>query len=307
MQAWRLQRYLDTQRSKCCLRTKIDGKQIDVDFTHPKVVFRFSVCIEHFAALTSAKHYLKQVGAIADDIAWAPVLSLGELQMIHRFLDCELSFIHYLSRRATLEELVDFEGDEQDILSTYLTNGLCLDQEAVENRRLIFLNADAPIRQQKIPDSQRKNVRLLGVQVTAFWRTIIKELYLDNDNRHRFDIINVILNQRPPVLEDFERRIRRFKRGESVVGKEVLMTQFRLGKRVFVLAIHLAKQFPREEEWLNVGRSIASMLMPDDGLAECATFLVVRRSKDPVCDGYGFLRCGAAPRPSSGENAMLGR
>ncbi|MGO8506652.1 hypothetical protein AB9F35_35590, partial [Rhizobium leguminosarum] len=44
--------------------------------------------------------------------------------MIAKFLDTEVSFVHYLTRRATLEDLIQIEGDEQDYLSLYLTNGL---------------------------------------------------------------------------------------------------------------------------------------------------------------------------------------
>lgn len=46
--------------------------------------------------------------------------------MIAKHLDSEVSFGHYLSRRYSIESLLDFIGDEQDLLSMYLTNGfLC--------------------------------------------------------------------------------------------------------------------------------------------------------------------------------------
>ena len=101
-----------------------------LDLDRPKVVHKFSICIEHFAALTSAKHNLKLLGAIKDENAWAPVLSLG-MMLVWRYLDTEVSFFHYLTRRATLEDVVDFEGDEQDILSMYLINGLSIDSERI--------------------------------------------------------------------------------------------------------------------------------------------------------------------------------
>jgi|GEM_PF-6445968 len=46
--------------------------------------------------------------------------------MIAKHLDNEVSFSHYLSRRYTIENLLDFVGDEQDLLSMYLTNGFCV-------------------------------------------------------------------------------------------------------------------------------------------------------------------------------------
>ena len=117
------------------LWVKETGETVQLDLDKPKVVHKFSVCIEHFAALTSAKHNLKVLGTITDDDAWAPVLSLGELMLIWRYLDSEISFFHYLTRRATLEDLLEFEGDEQDILSTYLINGLFIDPENLQGRQ----------------------------------------------------------------------------------------------------------------------------------------------------------------------------
>jgi hypothetical protein len=147
-QSGRLEKYLNTQQRTAQLRLKATAQPVDLRLDNPKVVFAFSICIEHFAALTSARHHLKALGLVSDLTPWAPVLSLGELQMIVRFLDSEVSFIHYLTRRATLEQVLDFEGDEQDILSAYLINGLWVDTEFLEGRRVCFsdqtLRSDPP-------------------------------------------------------------------------------------------------------------------------------------------------------------------
>ncbi|WP_186397202.1 hypothetical protein [Stappia sp. TSB10GB4] len=127
-QGWRLQNFLDTCRQTASFRLKSDNSTLDFQLDRPKVVFRYSVCFEHFANLTSARHYLTSLGLIGSDTAWAPVLSLGELHMICRYLDTELAVQHYLTRRSSIDDLIEFEGDEQDILSLYLTNGLYLDR-----------------------------------------------------------------------------------------------------------------------------------------------------------------------------------
>ena len=159
-QGWRLQNYLDTQRQKAVLRLKSDNRRLDFKLDRPKVVYRYSICFEHFANLTSARYYLKALGLIKNATAWSPVLSLGELQMIARFLDTEVSFQHYLTRRSTVDELIDFDGDEQDILSLYLINGLCLDPSALEGQRVAFLEADTPVRTQRCLDLIAENQRL---------------------------------------------------------------------------------------------------------------------------------------------------
>ena len=145
-QATRLKNYLNTRGKEARLWIGGSKETVHLDLDKPKIVHKFSICIEHLAALTSAKHNLKMLGAIRDESAWAPVLSLGELMLIWRYLDTEVSFFHYLTRRATLEEEIDFEGDEQDILSMYLINGLCIDPDKVHGRQLRFLDIDGIVR-----------------------------------------------------------------------------------------------------------------------------------------------------------------
>jgi hypothetical protein len=299
-QSGRLENYLNTRQQAAQLRVKATAQPIDLRLDRPKIVFTFSVCIEHFASLTSARHYLKELGLVSDLTPWAPVLSLGELQMIVRFLDSEVSFIHYLTRRATLEQVLDFEGDEQDILSAYLINGLWVDSESLDGRRVLFFGSDAPVRFPKVARSDRTVVELQGISLPPLWQAIVRELYRRKDQRHRFDIINVILNQMPPALADFERRIRRFRRGISPTDGDTAFLKFPIGSKVFVLAIHLAKRQPDEVEWQNMGRNLVRMLMPEGGGVECATFMFVRRSRQTTFDGVSFYRY--IQRPKSGQD-----
>ena len=89
-QASRPENYINTRGKDARLWIKDLEKTVHLDLDKPKVVHKFSICIEHFAALTSAKHNLKVLGAIKDENAWAPVLSLGELMLIWRYLDTEI-------------------------------------------------------------------------------------------------------------------------------------------------------------------------------------------------------------------------
>lgn len=189
LQGWRLQNYINQHRENAKFRLKSDGRNVDFKLGKPKIIYRFSVCFEHFAGLTSAKYHLKELGLIASDTAWAPVLSLGELQMIARYLDSELAFQHYLTRRATLEDALEFDGDEQDILSMYLTNGLWFDTEALAGQRLQFFEADSFVRMPKTPRDKRNVFDSPGVQLSPLWKTVCEELYADNTFLHRFDVV----------------------------------------------------------------------------------------------------------------------
>jgi hypothetical protein len=235
-QARRLENYLNTKGRDARLWIKDTDETIHLDLDKPKVVHKFSVCIEHFAALTSAKHNLKVLGAIKDENAWAPVLSLGELMLIWRYLDTEVSFFHYLTRRATLEELVDFEGDEQDILSMYLINGLCIDPEKVQGRQLRFLNIDGVVRTGKTPRRDRTEFEILGIPLSYYWRSTLEEIYRDASLRHRFDILQVVLNQDPRALAGVAQHVQKWRRGLASEKKgDLLLVRNTIGKRVFVL------------------------------------------------------------------------
>jgi hypothetical protein len=300
-QAWRLQNYLDTYGPKASLRLKKTGQSVDLHLDRKKVVYKFSVCMEHFASLTSAKHYLRELGVMDDDTAWAPVLSLGELQLIERFLDTEVSFFHYLTRRATIEELMDFEGDEQDLLSMYLTNGLFIDKEALAGRKVTFLNADSMVRKPRKPRVDRTKVEVYGVQLSSMWAAVVRELYCDTEQRHKFDIIQAVLNQYPPALMDFERRIHRWRRGESIGDQDTMIARYRIGTQQFVVVAHLMKQIDGADAWRERSREIGYSLGSAMGATDCAVFLFLRRSKVKTFNGVSFFRMGQRQKPSFSE------
>ncbi|MGO8501742.1 hypothetical protein AB9F35_09630 [Rhizobium leguminosarum] len=290
IQAFRLQSYLDKYQSKAEIRTKSDGRIIDLGLTRRKIVYRFSICIEHFASLTSAKYYLKELGVINDDTAWAPVLSLGELLMIAKFLDTEVSFVHYLTRRATLEDLIQIEGDEQDYLSLYLTNGLWLNAEAFDGQRLLLHNSDSLVRVPKVARDNRLEFALQGVQLSPLWFQIARELYQNEEQVHRFDLVTAILNQLPPALADIEKRIRRWRRGASHNGEDVLSIRFKVSERNYIVAVYLAKKPMIAPEWRDVAHGIVAPFAAETGMADCAVFMMLRKTKSTTFDGVSFFR-----------------
>ena len=294
-QASRLQAYLDEHGTAARLWLKESETPVDLQLDRPKVVHKFSVCIEHFAALTSAKAHLKELGLVKDDTAWAPVLSLGELQMLSRFLDTEISFVHYLTRRSTLEEVMDFDGDEQDLLSMYLINGLWLDPTELAGRKIMFHNADGAVRRSTTPRTERTAAEVLGIQLSPFWLSTVRELYGDRTQRHRFDVITAILNQYPPAMAEFERKIRRWRRGGDGKDGDTLFAKYVIGTRQHVVAIHLAKRIG-EEEWTTRAREIARFAtLSHEGPTECAVFLILRQSKERTFDGIYFARATVKP------------
>ena len=297
-QGWRLQNYIEKYRDAAVLKLKKDGSIINLQMDHPKIVFRYSICFEHFTNLTSSRFFLKELGLIDNDTAWAPILSLGELQMIVRFLDTELSFQHYLTRRQNLDKVINFLGDEQDILSMYLNNGLYLQTEDIEETQIAFLNSDEAVRKPYTPRNDRREPVLKSITLPPLWSKIVKELYLNNENSHKLDAINTILNQSPYVLMDFEKRIRKFRRGVPInKDEDTLITQHKIGDKIFILACHLCKNRFPPEHWQETGRNIAKMYAEEDTTIECAWLLFKQRSKEKTFDGISFYRYGFGKKP----------
>lgn len=256
IQASRLESLIASRRSDVKL-TDSAGEVVRFEAEGPSQVHKFGVCVEQFAGLTGSRRFFNDIGMLERDGIWAPILTLGEIRMISDRLDTEVSFLHYLTRRMTADEVFDFSGDEQDLLSMYLTNRFIFDHEALKNRKVLFLNADAAVRGPASPRTDRTIFSLHGPALPPMWNLIAKEIY-NTPDRHRFDILITLLNQNPGSLEGMARRLRRWRSGGGTGKGNTLSSRAQIGSRVFVLAFHLARDHPdNAEEWRDQSRHIA--------------------------------------------------
>ena len=263
---------------------------VRIDSSGPSVVHKFGVCLEQFASVTSSRRLFRELGLLASDQEWAPILTLGELRMISARLDSELSFLHYLTRRTTIDDMLDFVADEQDLLSMYLTNGFAFDANALDGRQLLFLQADAAVRGRPTPRTDRTEFATPGVALPPMWRLIAKEVY-EADDRHRFDILVTILNQHPSALLGMEKTVRRWRAGAGKGQGNTLSSRAEIGDRVFVLAVHMAREPLLDgESWTAQARVISHDLADKLGATDCVIILKHRRSKEVTFDGFGFFR-----------------
>lgn len=271
------------------------GQPLDIDLSRPVIVHSFGVCLEHFAAITSNREQFETLGLIGSDDPWSPILSLGELRMIAAHLDTEVSFFHYLTRRATIEEQISFHGDEQDLLSMYLVNGFQLDADALAGRQVRFGMADAPVRGPKVGRKDRTEFATLGVELPPSWRRVAAELYA-SDNRNRFDMLETIMNQHPGALAGLEKRARSYRSGARGGADDLAVMRYKIGDRTFVLAQLLSgKQFESDVDWHEHAREIAAGLQSQFGATECVVVLRARKSR-AAFDAISFFRMVRRPR-----------
>ena len=295
-QAIRLEHYLNEYKEKAILLEKKSKLRIRIDTTKPKVVLRYAVCIENLASITSGNQFASALSLESDTSLLAPILSIGELQMLHRLLDTEVSFLHYLSRRFTIQEELTYLGDEQDLLSVYLTNGFNFDKEALKDKLVVFKEADLPVRQQTTPRKDRQTSKLAGLKLSPLWQQIVDEVYTDAEPQNKFDFIEVILNQHPCNLNVVERKIRLWRRGARHVEGDNLIIYNDIGARRYALTAITLKKMPSSEEWRHLARDLASEGMyantetPKDISLQCVSILIVKRTKQRPFDAVQFNR-----------------
>lgn len=270
------------------LRDKYN-KKVHLGLETPTVVLRFGVCIEHLASITSSRRYFDALKLIDKSTRWAPILSIGELKMIARTLDTEVSFFHYLTKRSSLEEMINFVGDEQDILSMYLKGGLNVDPDAYRGLDVVFSMVDGPVRGHRTPRDDRTEFATPGILLPSGWALAGQEIYRSGI-RNRFDALETILNQNIEALSDFERRVRRWKRGAGR-GANLLSTTFIASGRIYVVSILMKDKPPESEDaWQDEARLIALQARENLHATDCTVILRLKKSKGLSYDALSFFR-----------------
>lgn len=304
-QATRLEALLSKDRNAVQLVDR-EGVMVCIDTSRPNVVHKFSVCFEHFASVTSSRHLFRQHGLLRADQNWAPVLTLSELRMISSRLDSEISFLHYLTRRSTIDEMFDFVADEQDLLSMYLSNGFAIDASALKGRQVMFLAADAAVRGRVHPRADRTEFTTPGIMLPPTWRLIAEEIYKAN-NRHRFDILVTILNQGLNALAGIEAQVRRWRSGGGRGRCSTLSSRTVIGDRIFVVAVRMSTEFPSDAgSWALEARMIGHDLAKKLEATDCVVILKVRHSPYLTFDGISFFRFRHSPRTSTFAHQAIG-
>ena len=256
------------------------------------------MCLEHLASLSAARGLFEESGYLNANDAWSPVLSLGELKMLSNFLDSEVSFVHYLTRRSLIEAQLNYEGDEQDLLSMYLTNGFCILGQQAEGERVTIYNSDSLVRTQYTASSDRMAPATVGITLPPMWQQAISDIYhfSAGNIRHRFDIICTILNQPPPALYELQRHVWRWRRGGGGTGKNSKYSTYQVGNRQFVVASMLiGKKVPSEEELMNQARGAAlnianTITQTSEPVIDIAVFAFIKKSAEVAHDGVFFFR-----------------
>ncbi len=91
-----------------------------------RTVLRISVTLEDFAAIQSNPRIIKDTGWIPSGHTLAPCALLSDLEIVFDVLEPMAQKLHYLRRRAELEERMKYIGDELGLLGLYVATGFNL-------------------------------------------------------------------------------------------------------------------------------------------------------------------------------------
>ena len=303
-QSERLQHYLNENSTSFKLSEKGSSRTIDIDLSKPKEVYRFSVIMESVASITASRRFFEGLELIERGTPWAPAFSINEFQMIAEHLDSEVSFGHYLSRRYSIDKLLDFDGDEQDLLSMYLTNGFCILGENTTTDR-VLIASDMYAREPKNSRDNRKNSDVVGIRLNHFWKSIVDRVYLGDPaiDQHKFDILFTLLNQPPPGLAHLHKRISKWKSGGGGISKSGQHTKYVIGERQYIVMINFVypKHFIGPEQVIDLCRSLAHSASENFfGTSDCVVLTYMKGSKALTFDVISFFRALRSNRPDGG-------
>jgi hypothetical protein len=121
----------------------------------------------------------------------------------------------------------------------------------------------------------------------------VNEIY-GSGSRHRFDIIETILNQHPTNLKGIERKVRGWRSGTGKAG--ALSVNTKIGDRTFALVVILWKDiFLSEADWHSFARERAREVHEELQATECVVLLRHRKSSSLTYDAISFFRMNRFP------------
>lgn len=181
--------------------------QFPVSLDQVRTVLRLSVTLEDFATLQTTLHHAKKANWIPSDHPVAPCILLADLEIVFDVLESTPHKIHYLKRRADLEDHFDYKGDELDLLGFYLQSGFNVGEAEYSGYHFMLLTMSKPI-------DRYYNALEEGIltskpvpKMTRWWNDICAKIEVRGFHQWS-DIANVLLNV---SLEDQKAIARKFK------------------------------------------------------------------------------------------------
>ncbi|CAI2769134.1 hypothetical protein [Flavobacterium collinsii] len=112
-------------------------KVLEIENAAQKEIFKITVTLEHFAAVSINLRYLIEAGILNEDYKWSWIVSLYDLMIFSDLIENENDFNEYLINRLKIYEMRNVEFiDEIDILGYYLEGNFPIQE--TEEKHVIY-------------------------------------------------------------------------------------------------------------------------------------------------------------------------
>ena len=181
---------------------------LNFDLNAIQRIIRLSVTLEDFATIQSQVSRLRDTGWIDKDFSAAPTIALADLEVVFDILTSVSQKIHYLVRRAELEEQMQYHGDELDLLGFYLETRFNLGKEEFEPREWIISGMSEKIDEYYVALDQGIIRKKPSLELIKWWKDI--QLRIEEQCPYRWlEVAVMLLNV---SLDDQRKAERRFKK-----------------------------------------------------------------------------------------------
>lgn len=253
-QANRFERFLRGAGTRLELERRNGGTN-RIDLGGVRHFLRLNVTLDQVGDLLSRWTELREAGWIPDDFVGCPTIPLWDLETVLDLLDGACQVLHYFRRRAELEALVNYEGDELDLLGLYLETGFNHPGLA-EPMSVMFKGMQRVID----PYMMRHELDIAGVEkprlrMTEWWRLLLRRVEQIGEPRWT-ELGYYLLNVEFPDQRSLELRFRRIRRAvrKSIVNPHktnvVGLAAGPLDRRIGVAAMAFKKVDRKERNWM---------------------------------------------------------
>ena len=151
-------------------------QQLPFDLRRIQKIVRLSVTLEDFATIQSNVTSLKGTGWVPESFAAAPTILMADLEIVLDVLGSIPERIHYLVRRAELEEQVQYTGCELDLLGLYLASGFNLGEQELGQYPLMLFDMSKEIDEYYIAQDEGIERDKPVLKSTTWWADIRKRI-----------------------------------------------------------------------------------------------------------------------------------
>lgn len=174
-QAHRFAEFLSRNPGQHCFKTR-RGVVNSVDTTNVRVYGRLNVVLEVLPVLAARWRDLAEVGFVPPTSPPTPTMTLADLELVLQILSDPASVIHYIQRRAQLEEHAEICGDELDLLAYYMRTGFNIGESEFNGTPLFLYGLSPGFDAYFMGEWTGETVPKPERRLTPLWRDFLSQL-----------------------------------------------------------------------------------------------------------------------------------